>query len=334
MNASSSNHPLDHARGFILSACCVLAACLLSSAPAGEGVIVRSNPAVYNASLGFVVSGGKGAPSVMTVNIPLAASNAYQDVSLKGTPPGEVLTIDESGDKYVRMRLTRDRLAGGEQRLEYEFEVTLYDIRVDFSRVRATDSYRKDGTYQLYTSSTRDYIVPDNPSIVNITRNIGNESRDNVDFTRRAYEYVAKQYRHSAQSDILLLEKILAAGGGNSCNLCSIYVSILRRRGIPARHLSGYTPEGGVRFIVEFYIENYGWIPVDVAARALNPDADFFGVLPRQVMPVLLSRGLNLPVEGQQGIDRVPTMVTGVVWWQPRKAAPKVEFSFICERAD
>ena len=27
----------------------------------------------------------------------------------------------------------------------------------------------------------------------------------------------------------------------------------------------------------EFYLENYGWIPVDVTYKNLNPTGDFFG---------------------------------------------------------
>lgn len=310
---------------------CLATACS-HSALAGEGHIVRTNPETYTVRFGFTVAKGKSLPSSMHFILPLAESDAYQDIERAGSLPGEVMTIDEGGDKYVRARLSKEDLSGGEKSVEYEFEATLYDVRVDFSQIRAGDSYRKDQTYQLYTSNSKDYIVPDNMTVINIARNIGNEARDNMDFARRAYEYVAKNYRPIPDRNILPLEKVLAAGGGSSCNLCSIYISILRRRGIPARHAAGYMPDGGLRFIAEFFVENYGWIPVDIVGRCLNPDDDFFGVIPRQLMPIFFSRGLNLPVEGASGTDRVPTLAAGVVWWQPRKAEPKVELTFTCEK--
>ena len=77
------------------------------------------------------------------------------------------------------------------------------------------------------------------------------------------------------------LDDILNNGGATCGGLSSVYISILRNNGIPARFMTGGTVhESGIfggHVWTEFYLENYGWIPVDPSA--FTSTGYFFGFM-------------------------------------------------------
>lgn len=302
---------------------------------AGEGIVTRSNPESYRMRAGMTVQRGKFKPTTLAVALPLAESTAYQDVELLDAPPGKIRVIPETGDKYLMVKYSGKELeANLELAPSCEYRVTLYDIQTDFSQIRSTESYRKDEAYRRYTSARKDYIDPNHPDIVAIARSLAVEARDHVDFARRAYEFVAKQYRHRNITGFRPLADTLRAGGGHCGDMSSIYISILRSAGIPARHLAGYLSTGKTHIISEFYIEGCGWIPVDVDSRSTKPGKDFFGNIPKDSMPIVLSRDMHLTLERLSGDPvKVPSLQRGWMFWEPKKAEVQRRFIVHCEKA-
>lgn len=302
---------------------------------AGEGVVTRSNPESYRMRVGMTMRSGKFKPTTLAVALPLAESSAYQDVELLNAPPGKVHVIPETGDKYLMVKYSRKELeANLELTPSCEYRVTLYDIHTDFSQIRSTESYRKDDEYRRYTSASKDYIDPNHPDIVAIARSLAVEARDHVDFARRAYEYVAKQYRHRNITGFRPLSETLRAGGGHCGDMSAIYISILRNAGIPARHLAGHLNTGKTHIISEFYIEDCGWIPVDVDSRSTKPGKDFFGNIPKDSMPIVLSRDMHLTLERLSGAPvKVAGLQRGWTFWEPKKAKVQRNFTVHCEKA-
>ncbi|UQT32617.1 transglutaminase-like domain-containing protein [Parabacteroides distasonis] len=45
----------------------------------------------------------------------------------------------------------------------------------------------------------------------------------------------------------------------------------MRAKKIPAKHIVTVRPDGSHHVWADFYLERYGWIPVDVNARLVDP---------------------------------------------------------------
>ena len=91
-----------------------------------------------------------------------------------------------------------------------------------------------------------------------------NEERD-LDFAYRAMETMVKThvYRFELKSD-RSATAVCKAGWSDCGGLATVYVSILRANGIPARCLSGrnFKPDG-THVRLEFYADGVGWVPGD-----------------------------------------------------------------------
>lgn len=301
---------------------------------AGEGYLVRENPESVRFRLEIRVAGKKPFPSVVTAVLPYAESNSYQEVVRDGTPTGELATVRETGGGYLRAKYgPKDFGASGEVVFRDEFVATLYDVRIDFSRIRASEPYRKDQAYRYYTGRDGDHIDPENADIARIARTLGMEAKDPIDYTRLAYRHIMKTYRHKNDSRFRPLAEVIASSEGQSAELCSVYISLLRARGIPARHAMGFLYNGASHVIAEFFVEGYGWIPVDVTFQLLEPDKDYFGNIPRERFPVVVSRGINLTVEGPAGSGKIGKLLAGVCWWKPSRADINAAFRVDVENA-
>ena len=113
----------------------------------------------------------------------------------------------------------------------------------------------------------------------------------------------------------------LEKGGGCCTDLHSLFISLARARGIPARLQMGYRvnpkKEGevydpGYRCWVEYFVPSYGWIPADVveadAADGLGPARWFAGLTERRVW---LNEGREFQLRPAQSGARVNTMIIG-----------------------
>jgi transglutaminase-like putative cysteine protease len=95
----------------------------------------------------------------------------------------------------------------------------------------------------------------------------GSDERD-LDFALRAMESLVQThtYRYELQSN-RTATAVAAAGWSDCGGLSTLYVSILRSAGIPARCLCGRPLDPTKTHVkVDFYAEDVGWIPADPAA--------------------------------------------------------------------
>lgn len=113
----------------------------------------------------------------------------------------------------------------------------------------------------------------------------------------------------------------MAKGGGCCTDLHSLFISMARARGIPARLEMGYRlqekNEGkevdpGYRCWVEYFLPGYGWIPADIveadAEGGLGPAEWFNGLTDRRLW---LNEGREFDLAGRKSPSRVNTMVIG-----------------------
>jgi len=241
-------------------------------------VIGRTAPRRLHVVVALTIANTGQDLTQMSIVFPYVPRNPYQDVgAITLEPGGEVLDVPDSENRYVRYLVTGSDLplAGETRTWSYEFDVTLYTVVADLAAV--TGPYDYDATTELYARYTGDsgvWVVPGHPTIRSVSDTLWSESTDLPDYARRCYDYVATSFTYAAPHGHESLDDILAAGTGDCGCLSAVFVSLLRARGIPARHLVSRMPDSGHAW-ADFYLERYGWIPVDVTFHMHG--ADTFG---------------------------------------------------------
>lgn len=316
-------------------ACFFLAAWLVCQAAAGEGFVSRVGERRYLVELGYDIRSRAAAPDRMTVALPLPLAEHYQDVFWREEPEGAVARYPETGDEYLSVRFRRWRL-GGEREwyAGYRFEVAVGGLEADFSRMGETYPYRQsEAAYRKYTGYNGEYIAPKHGRITRAARELG--SGTPLEFARKAYVYVVRNFRVLETSGARPLEEVFERGGGSKVDVCSVLVSLLRHKGIPARHVAGFGMGGEERVYVEFFLEHYGWLPVDVVTAAARPGADGFGRIRAEDAVIVMSRDIDLTVRLLSGEQKVTLMTKGLLRWSRRHAPGHMKvgerFYFVAE---
>lgn len=238
----------------------------------------------------------------MALVLPLAQTNQYQTVSNVNTHGGELLPVPNTDDLYVRWHFNDDRATVNQvSELYYEFDVVLNAYSFDFEKLGKIFPY--DTTSDLfvrYTGSSGAYVNPHHPVIEEISESLWNNSVDIVDYAKKCYEYVATNYKYiNPFTGLHPLQAILKAGGGDCGNLSSIYISLLRNKKIPARHIVTVKPNGEYHVWADFYLERHGWIPVDVTFKNSDPEGNYFGVYDGN--GIVMTKDVWLPLEMGEG---------------------------------
>ena len=238
--------------------------------------------------------------SKLSVLIPCPMSNQYQTIkNVRIDEGGELLSCPDSDNKYVRFLNYSDQLQalGDKPEFTVSFDATLRPVHFDFSQVDTIYPYNTSSPeYQQFTGASNVYIVPDNPTIKSIANQIWSQSADYLDYARQCYEYVANNYEYlNPYTGLHPLSQLLADGGGDCGNLSSIYISLLRNKKIPSRHVVSILPDNDYHIWAEFYLEGYGWIPVDVTYKNSDPFGDYFGNY--DGFAIVVSTGIILTLE-------------------------------------
>ena len=254
----------------------------------------------------------------LSVLMPYPVTNQYQTISNTSYPNGELLTDGSTQNKYLRFLYNSEQLqgSGGTIDNKLSFNATLLPVHFDFSQVNeiypydytAPECYKNLGASDVY-------VVPNNPTIISIADEIWANSTDFLDYARKCYEYVAYHYSYlNPYTGLHPLTELLANGGGDCGNLSSIYISLLRNKRIPSRHVVAILPNNDYHIWAEFYLEQYGWIPVDVTYKNSDPLGDYFGNY--DGFAIVVSKGLCLTLEKIPGISyQVPCLQTYEYWY-------------------
>ena len=192
----------------------------------------------------------------------LPVSNMYQKISISGKISGKVAQLRDKCGKSVMFSRSGKKVSDVH---EYTLDISFYKLHTVWSKVKNVPP--PSGKHSEFTGKVRPWIDPGNPEIQRISGTLSKKSKDTLDYVRQCYAYVTGNYQYlNPNTGIHSLSKILQNGGGDCGNLSSIFVSLLRCRKIPARHVIGVRPDNSPHVWSEFYLDNYGWFPADVTA--------------------------------------------------------------------
>lgn len=255
--------------------------------------------------------------SRLSVLMPYPVTNQYQTISNTSYPGGELLTDGSTNNQYVRFLYNSEQLSGQGNTIDNKisFNATLLPVHFDFSQVDVIHPYDYTLPECYKNLGPSDvYVVPNNPTIISIADEIWANSSDYLDYARKCYEYVAFHYSYlNPYTGLHPLSELLANGGGDCGNLSSIYISLLRNKRIPSRHVVSILPDNDYHIWAEFYLEGYGWIPVDVTYKNSNPEGDYFGNY--DGFAIVVSKGLCLTLEKIPGITYQTACLQTYDYW-------------------
>lgn len=240
-------------------------------------------------------------------------SNEYQKCQEKKIgDQAEIAPLGSVGDSciYYRIPLGRKKELGKKAVFYNSFAIETFDIAVDFKAIGALKPYDVcDPDYQANISSDLPFIDVENPGLFKISDAIWNESKDVLDYAEKCYLFVAKHFEYGErESGFKSLNYTLLNRKGDCGNLSSVFITLLRMQGVPARHLMGFRPDGSLHVWSDFYLQDYGWIPVDVTYKHDYPEGDYFGKIKFEHNGFIVQRGIGHQID----VLEFPKRITGL----------------------
>ncbi len=193
----------------------------------------------------------------------------------------------------------------------------------------------------LYRTYTRaDEIIPANaqevlellPKIYSNVTNPYRRAEMIFDYMASNFHLAEKSRRHDSDSLDLIKHK-----RGDAYDFAVVYTALLRAAGIPARMLSGILVNADSRtqnhWWSEFYLEDFGWLPVDVALGAgmeFEPFQNerhspqyYFGNIDAQHIAFSLTQNVIKPSALNSNIVRIPHSFAAQSVWEESPAEIK-----------
>lgn len=236
--------------------------CGYGVALAANPALTKSNPQQFLFTYKLELKNNSDFTQIFSVFMPHYESDEFQDIEYRHLPaePTPMMNVESH---YLDVVV---ELAPKEKKtVLYEFVATVYDITADFTKVDVIHPYDTSSEfYRRYTAPEPPIIDPSHPVVQEIYAKLLAQEPDNlVEYARLANQYVVKNYRYFSSSHFYSVDETLKKKHGNCEDLSGLLVSLLRARGIPSRVASGVNNEGRGHTRAEFFLENYGWFPVE-----------------------------------------------------------------------
>jgi transglutaminase-like putative cysteine protease len=247
--------------------------------------------------------------------IPLPQSGPYQTISdLKIESPFAYSTHRDSeyGNEYVYLEVPAAKVAGPAE-VRVHFHGTRQEHRVVLG-AQPIAAKTGAGAAELQRFLQPDQRVPLGGIIGELSAQETQGIQDAVAKARAIYDYVIANMRYDksgtgwGNGDAIWA---CTAKRGNCTDFHSLFIGMMRAAGIPARFEIGFSlPEDqhggtipGYHCWAEFYVEPYGWIPVDASEAWKHPEKKnyFFGAHDDNRLQFSVGRDVRLdpPQQGE-----------------------------------
>ena len=217
--------------------------------------------------------------------LPAPITNEYQDITSLTVNKGSI--IDTNGANKVL--LYDGSFEDDTIDISESFIYKTKKVRIDFDD-KSTKNICRNINPDEYLGSDGKYIDLSNNTIKQVGDKLWSESENALDYAKHCYEYVATHYKYIKGSWRTLAE-IIRIGGGECGDYTTLFVNLMRYKGIPARHNIGIWTNGGYHVWPDFYLSDYGWVPVDPTFKNANPNEDYFGRYDGNL--IIVSQGLT-----------------------------------------
>lgn len=218
-------------------------------------------------------------------------NHAHQKIKLGNIfPEPEQIVVDP--DHGNRIVIWKYRPEPGEEqiyfRIDFTAVITMRTTDVDPDAVSIPD--RGSALWRMYTCNET-WIEADGKVAESARTIVGGERNPYVQ-ARLIFDWMVKSLRFVPGG---LPDRgaagTLNASSGDCGQYSRLFAGMCRSLGIPARTVTNVWLDGGMHRFAEFYVEPYGWIPVDVSvAQAMIPEFSLFD--DTEIKVFRLTRGL------------------------------------------
>lgn len=211
---------------------------------------------------------------------------------------------------YYDLNLGRKLELGKKVSLQNEFILEVNDVSVNIDVIDTIYPYDySDPNYDNYTGSNQPFINVEQKLLLIISQLIWENSAITLDYAKNCYLYVAKTFKYGLPlSGFKSIDFTIKNRMGDCGNLSSVFITLLRMKDIPARHLMGFRPDGSLHVWADFYMTNYGWIPVDITYQKDYPDGKYFGNIKFDNNGFIVQRGIGHEISTLED----PMRITGL----------------------
>jgi transglutaminase-like putative cysteine protease len=214
--------------------------------------------------------------STVDVWVPLprqTAAQAIEDLRIESRFLWDRRTEKEFGNQYLFARVDNPR--SGMELLRLRFRATRREITFD-SIVPAALS-----PAELRTNKRAERLMTISPRVRRLAETITRDREGTLAQARAIYTHVLTTMKYDkslpgwGRGDT---ERACDIRAGNCTDFHSLFISLARAKGIPARFIigfpitSGAAPATGYHCWAEFYLPGTGWVPVDPSEASKSDD--------------------------------------------------------------
>jgi len=213
----------------------------------------------------------------------------YNVSSSKGKP---VILNDDSGNLYASWN---NIAIHGKETLTVELNYYILSLGtqyvIDSSLI---EEYNKTSEFYKKFTQPEKLIESTNTDIISTAKNIVSNTTNPYEKVSKIYSFVVTHLRYVAQEEEKGAYWALKNGIGDCSEYSYLFVALCRAAGIPAKIQAGFAFHTINEILsdghmwAEYYIENYGWIPLDATWRLFSTiDCTHFSSI--QSLPKLTS---------------------------------------------
>lgn len=243
----------------------------------------------------------------ITLRIPRPIIYARQpSVQMTECSPSPV--IDDYRNTVIQqIELQKATSQNRKHRFNNDFLVTTYAVQTSVNP-KAVRPFSEKSRVLYKTATESDFLInKENSEIEKFARSVVGKETNPYSSAKLIYDYMIQNFELSEElrKPELPVSDLITQKKGDAYDFSIVYATALRILGIPCYAMSGILVDSALHttnhWWCEFYIENFGWIPVDLALgkgmpykafRPVENSAEFyFGNLDGQ--HIAFSRGWN-----------------------------------------
>ncbi|MDP3804163.1 MAG: transglutaminase domain-containing protein [Candidatus Omnitrophota bacterium] len=235
--------------------------------------------------------------------IPYPVSDSSQridDFKLSSAFDASIIEGDEYGNKVIYLKPKQKITGLSASELTFSFKVDRMEYGTPFDPAASEE--------EALRFLKPDRLVPVTGEIKRLAEEITRGKEGDLEKVRAIYDYIIDELTYSKDDpkvcgigDSLLT---LEHKKGNCTDYHSLFISLVRSLGIPAKFEIGFKiPEdksqgriGGYHCWAKFYLKDKGWIPVDISEADKHPERRdyFFGRIDENKVHMTSGRDINL----------------------------------------